>query len=212
MSLPALSLAQSAVIKNGQPRHSSQLEVLLDQCFGADRKRKTAYKLREGQAQLEDLLFVAETEGQLLASIQYWPIAIKTSYLKTPALLLGPIAVHPDAQGKGLGKALIETSLAVASLKGHVHVLLVGDADYYNRLGFSSRHTEGLSLPGPYDPKRLLHRQITPGPMLPFSGLLSPAFPVPAEGQGGQDEQQSKPGWNQLNLGYAQNTARIGPL
>ncbi|MGD8326422.1 MAG: N-acetyltransferase [Sphingomonadales bacterium] len=203
MSLPALSLAQPAVIKNGQSIYSSQLEPLLDQCFGADRKRKTAYKLREGQAQLEDLWFVAEKDGKLLASIQYWPIAIESPCLKTQALLLGPIAVHPDAQGKGLGRALIETSLAVASLKGHVHILLVGDADYYNRLGFSSRHTQGLSLPGPYDPKRLLHRQITPGSMLPFSGLLSPAFPVPTEGEGGQDEQQGKPGRNHLNLSYA---------
>lgn len=199
----------AAHLINGQAHHEWQLSELLDICFGSNRHRKTAYKLRQGQKQVEDLWFVAEKSGQLVASVQYWPVSIRSPFKKTDALLLGPLAVHPDVQGQGLGKALLDMSLSVASLKNHVHILLVGDADYYGSRGFSSKHTAGLSLPGPYEPKRLLHRQITPGPMLPFSGMISPAFPVPGEGEKAQYHEKGSPGWYQLDLNYAQDASGV---
>jgi|GEM_PF-401202 len=206
------SITQPSQLLNGQAAQSAELAALLDLCFGADRQRKTSYKLRDGQAQIEDLWFTVQKGGKLVASIQYWPIAIRSAYKETQALLLGPLAVHPDVQGEGLGRALLDTSISVASLKGHVHILLVGDPAYYGRRGFSSKNTSGLSLPGPYDPKRLLHRQIAPGPMLPFSGLLSPAFPVPGEGKKAEQQQKGEPGWYQLDLNYAQNTPGVVAL
>ena len=54
-----------------------------------------------------------------------------------PALLLGPVAVHPTRQGEGLGALLIAESLARARELGWTRVILVGDEPYYRRFGFT---------------------------------------------------------------------------
>ena len=48
--------------------------------------------------------------GHLLAAIRFWPVRVGT----LPVLLLGPIAVHPTAQGEGFGAILMRDSLARA--------------------------------------------------------------------------------------------------
>ena len=75
-------------------------------------------------------------------------------------MLLGPVAVHPTRQGEGLGGELIETSLAQAARSGWDRVMLVGDAPYYSRFGF--RKLEGVVMPPPTNPERVLGRDLTP--------------------------------------------------
>jgi len=77
------------------------------------------------------------------------------------ALLLGPVAVHPTRQGEGLGRQLIETSLEAAEPSGWARVMLVGDAPYYNRFGFT--RLDGVVMPPPTNPDRVLGRAVQPG-------------------------------------------------
>ena len=72
---------------------------------------------------------------------------------------LGPVAVHPTRQGEGLGALLIEESLARAS--DWDRVMLVGDAPYYGRFGFD--RLDGVEMPPPTNPERVLGRELTPG-------------------------------------------------
>jgi predicted N-acetyltransferase YhbS len=69
------------------------------------------------------------------------------------------VAVHPTHQGEGLGRVLIEDSLAAA--QGWDRVLLVGDAPYYGRLGFF--RLDGVIMPPPTNPARVLGRALVPG-------------------------------------------------
>ncbi len=69
-------------------------------------------------------------------------------------LLLGPIAVHPTRQGEGLGGQLMRESLEKAKASGWRRVLLVGDAPYYNRHGFT--RLDGVVMPPPTNPERVL--------------------------------------------------------
>lgn len=50
--------------------------------------------------------------------------------------LLGPLAVHPDHQRQGIGKALIADGLSRLKAKGVTEVLVLGDPAYYGRSGF----------------------------------------------------------------------------
>jgi hypothetical protein len=52
-------------------------------------------------------------------------------------------------------------------------VLLVGDAPYYGRFGFSNEKTAALWLPGPYEPHRLLACELNPGALDGARGLIS---------------------------------------
>ncbi len=143
-----------------------EIEALYDLCFAPGREALSSYRLRDGVAPLADLGMVAREGGAVGGAIRYWPVRIGD----WPALLLGPIAVHPVHQGAGLGAALIETSLARAVAAGHVRVLLVGDAPYYGRFGFA--RLPGVTMPPPTNPDRVLGRALRQGAWDGVSGTV----------------------------------------
>lgn len=146
-------------------------EALLDRCFGDARFQKAAERLREGRLPAANLSFVASDRGRVVGTARLWNVSAGPS---RPALLLGPIAVHPDFRCRGLGGALVERSLDEAKRLGHRAVILVGDAPYYERFGFSAGATGGLWLPGRYDANRFLARELAPGALFGARGLVSP--------------------------------------
>jgi predicted N-acetyltransferase YhbS len=92
-----------------------------------------------------------------------------------PALVLGPLAVDPACRKLGVGAALINHALAAASERGHGAVILLGDAPYYGRFGFSDLKTGELSLPGPFERGRLLALELREGALDGASGKIVPA-------------------------------------
>ena len=88
-----------------------------------------------------------------------------------PALLLGPVAVHPTRQGEGLGALLIARSLDRGEALGWARVILVGDAPYYRRFGFA--RNPALDYPPPTNPDRVLARALTPGAFDGVAGMVT---------------------------------------
>ena len=160
-----------ANIREEAPADVGAREHLLDLCFGAKRHAKTSAKLRKGRLPAEGLSLAAEHDGRLLGTIRLWHVDAGAG---RPALLLGPLAVHPDAQSLGLGSALMQHALGRAQMLGHSAVLLVGDAPYYERFGFSAGLTEGLWLPGPFERVRFLGRALVSGALDQAAGLVTP--------------------------------------
>ena len=134
------------------------IEQLLDQAFGCDRFNKKSYGFRRSVERLWPLCLVAVDNEKLIGTIRFWPIRAG----ETPALLLGPIAVHSDYRALGLGAALIRLSLALAESAGHQLVVLVGDQPYYQRFGFEPASGFGVEMPGE-DPARVLARRMGRG-------------------------------------------------
>lgn len=66
-----------------------------------------------------------------------------------PALGLGPVAVHPERQGRGIGDALVREVLARAEAAGETLVALLGDPAYYGRFGFVPARAVGVESPDP---------------------------------------------------------------
>ncbi len=93
----------------------------------------------------------------MVAAIRYWPVRVAGRSV----LLLGPVAVHPTAQGEGLGGMLMRESLARAAAMGWGRVMLVGDAPYYGRFGFA--RLDGVEMPPPTNPDRVLGLELRPG-------------------------------------------------
>ena len=130
-----------------------EVELLLDTAFGAERKGLSAYRLREGIDAVPDLsLLVRDDLGLIVGCIRFWPVRIGDS--RSPALMLGPIAIHPTRQGEGIGASLILEGLERARRSGWKIVILVGDLDYYGRFGF--RKCSEVTFPPPTDPERIL--------------------------------------------------------
>jgi predicted N-acetyltransferase YhbS len=153
------------------PAHAEAIERLLDAAFGANRQQKTSYRLREGVAPVPGLSWVVvdDHSNDLLATIRYWPVQIGGIH---PALLLGPIAVDASRRGEGWGGLLMHTTLERARLAGHSRVLLVGDAPYYGRFGFTRAVTTALTLPGPVELSRFLGLELVPGAFTGVRGAV----------------------------------------
>jgi hypothetical protein len=58
---------------------------------------------------------------------------------------------------------------------GFGEIFLLGDEPYYARFGFSAKHTHGLSLPGPYEQRRLLGLALCRRRMSPPVSCAPPA-------------------------------------
>jgi predicted N-acetyltransferase YhbS len=109
-------------------------------------------------------------DGRVIGTVRLWHV---TAGPGRPALMLGPIAVDPALQGLGIGAKLMREALERARASGYSAVLLVGDAPYYARFGFSPEKTGALRLPGPYERERFLALELAPGALDGAKGLVS---------------------------------------
>jgi predicted N-acetyltransferase YhbS len=149
-------------------------EALLDACFGASRHARTCQRLRDGRAPAEGLALSALREDRLVGTVRLWHVSLGG----VPALVLGPLAVDPSCQKLGVGAALTERALLAARRLGHGAVILLGDAAYYARFGFSALKTGELSLPGPFERDRLLGLELREGALDGAWGMIAPTGAV----------------------------------
>jgi predicted N-acetyltransferase YhbS len=157
----------------------AEREALLDGAFGEARFAKTSERLRVGRLPADRLSFIACTPAGLIGSVRLWNVSIGR---ERSALLLGPLAVARHARNRGVGAALMRHALDAAKDAGHGAVLLVGDAPYYDRFGFSARKTGSLWLPGPFERDRLLACELEPGALDGARGLISAAGEIAPNG------------------------------
>ncbi|GAB6845887.1 putative N-acetyltransferase YhbS [Methylorubrum rhodinum] len=169
-------------------------ERLLDACFGPARFLKTSQRLREGRLPARGLAVTAVHGEKLVGTVRLWEVAAGCG---RPALLLGPLAVDPSLQGAGLGGALMRRALTRAAELGHGAVLLVGDAPYYARFGFTGERAAGLAMPGPFERERFLGLDLIPGALdgaegvLHATGRLAPLPEIAAEAAGAAARRQA---------------------
>ena len=148
----------------------SAREHLLDRAFGKQRRRKTSERLREGRLPSEGLAFVAvDDDGRLAGTVRLWDVLAGSA---GAALLLGPLAVDCEAQRQGIGAALMRHAVAEARLRGHTAIILVGDAPYYQRFGFTGGLVADLHLRGPVERARYLGLELEPGALDGAEGLI----------------------------------------
>ena len=134
-------------------------QALVDRAFGPGRYAKAAERLREGNRFLPELSLTAREDGRLVGTVRLWPVRVGGSQ----AVLLGPIAVDPDARRRGLGATIAERACEAAAAAGHSRVVLVGDLGFFERIGFEIAPPGRVRLPGPADPRRILVRALRPG-------------------------------------------------
>lgn len=153
------------------PGDSFEVEMLLDLTFAPGRTALSSYQLREGVAPIAELSTVVRDEfDALVGAIRYWPVRIGDR--GDPALLLGPIAIHPTRQGEGLGALLMNATLERAHALGWLRVVLVGDEPYYRRFGFTREMARALDFPKPVNLDRLLAKELGEGAMQAISGTV----------------------------------------
>lgn len=143
-----------------------EVEALYDLCFAPGREALSSYRLRDGVPPVAPLCLTLRVDNILAAAVRVWPVRLAAQ----DVLLLGPIAVHPTRQGEGVGSYLMRACLDRARDLGAARILLVGDAPYYERFGF--QRLEGVQMPPPTNPDRVLGLALKPGAWEGLTGIV----------------------------------------
>jgi len=110
----------SLVIRPERPEDAPAIERLHARAFGPGRFARTAYRLREGAAERIDLGITASVGSFLVGSVRMGPVRTGA----TPFVMLGPLAVDPSFEGRGIGGTLTRAAIDGARLAGEGLVIL----------------------------------------------------------------------------------------
>ncbi|MCP1471339.1 putative N-acetyltransferase YhbS [Sphingobium sp. OAS761] len=158
------------------------IERVLDAAFGPDRHGRTAYAIRDGMSWLPELSFAAlDEDGGLIGTLQSWPVAlVLEDGARMPLIMVGPVAVLPDRQMGGHGRAMMDAVVATARARATEPLMMIGDPEYYGRFwGFGAGDTWGWDAPGPFEKRRLLALSVD-GRSIGGTGMLGPRIAVSA--------------------------------
>lgn len=101
--------------------------------------------MRDAKNFVPELDFVAEEKGRIVGQVVFMKARIECDDgCCREVLSLGPIAVEPRLQKRGIGRALIEHAVAVAEMMGFQAVLLCGEPRFYGKVGFESAEKYGI--------------------------------------------------------------------
>jgi len=95
------------------------------------------HKLRSHADFISSLDFVAVDHEKIVGNIVYSRAYILDHQMQRHEVItFGPLSVAPEYQKKGIGKMLVEHTLALARDMGFKAVIIFGNPRYYNRFGF----------------------------------------------------------------------------
>jgi putative acetyltransferase len=130
-------MADTCIVRDERPEDLAAIREVNDRAFDQPLEGHIVDELRKhGAAQLS---LVAIVEGRIAGHILFSPVASATG---ATGAGLGPMAVTPDHQRRGVGTALIEAALPRLRAAGCPFVVVLGHHEYYTRFGFvpASRH------------------------------------------------------------------------
>ena len=96
---------------------------------------------------------VAEQDGRVVGHVQLSRCWVDARERLVEVLVLSPLSVDPDHQGRGVGTALLEAAVRAADDLGAPAVVLEGDWGYYGARGFRSATSLGFTRPSPRIPE-----------------------------------------------------------
>lgn len=103
--------------------------------------------LRTSDAWLDGRSYVAEIDGQVIGHILFTRSLLDAPRRLVDVLVLSPVGVVPEYQGRGVGSALVRYGLAQLSARPEPIVFLEGDPAYYVRFGFLPGNSLGFGRP-----------------------------------------------------------------
>ena len=164
------------IIRAEEPRDRAAIQEVNLVAYGREDEARLVEDLREGHH--ARLSLVADAGGQIIAHVMFSAVQIMTDDGPMQALVLAPLAVHPDQQQHGLGSTLLKDGLYLAAQRHHRVVLVVGDPAFYGRFGFSAELTKNLKCR--FSGENFLALELVTGALKGVNGMV--LFPPPFAG------------------------------
>lgn len=133
----------TAVIREAGKPDADALDRLYTAAFPTDAEAKLVRLLHRRREAFVSL--VAEVGGQVVAHAALSPVELADQPALRGLAGLGPVAVDPIWQGRGLGSAVVRAALREAETAGVRAVFVLGEPAYYGRFGFEPAAAHGFS-------------------------------------------------------------------
>jgi putative acetyltransferase len=130
-------------IRNEQPGDESQIREVNEIAFGRKEEASVVDLLRVNCP--EGISLVAVESGRIVGHILFTPSVIEGEGETLSGMGLGPMAVRPERQGRGIGKALIFAGLDAVRKRDEPFVIVVGHPWLYPKCGFERASKYGIT-------------------------------------------------------------------
>lgn len=132
----------SIIIRPETPADAAAVYAVEAAAFGRSAEAELVQKLQ--QDGVYTISLVALRGDELVGHILFSPVTVKNDDNAFTAVALGPLAVSPQHQNKGIGSELCRQGLATCKEAGHELVFVLGHSNYYPRFGFLPTAPLGL--------------------------------------------------------------------
>jgi putative acetyltransferase len=149
--VPAAELAPSGVtVRAEAPSDGPQIAEVVARAFGSPNEARLVDAIRASPNFVPDWSLVAISASRVVGHVMVSYVALVDGPVQHRVPSLSPLAVAPDAQGAGIGSALVRAVVQRVDEAKEPLVVLEGDPRYYGRFGFEHATPNGISitLPG----------------------------------------------------------------
>ena len=132
------------IVREKKETDNDQIENILISNFGENRLQRSVYLYRK-KSPIKGLSLVSclnEDPNTVIGTITFY----RTLINNINCLLLGPLAVSDNLQGKGFGKILVRTGLELAKLKNENICFVSGEYNYYKEFDFLKLSSKNLNI------------------------------------------------------------------
>ena len=163
------------VIRPERPKEYKRVEqMVLDAFWNKYRQgcneHFLVHQLREQDIYLPDLSRIAVIGDEIVGAIFYSKSLLENDHGRKEILTFGPLCVAPEWQGCGVGERLLKETLELAGNAGYEGVVIMGEPDYYPRLGFKTCDHFGITTADGKNFDAFMGIELVPGGLSAFGG------------------------------------------
>jgi putative acetyltransferase len=151
----------SIVVRPEQPEDHAAVRSVNELAFGRPAEADLVDALRVQADRC--LSLVAEVDGEIVGHFFLSPVEIISPEATVDATGLGPMAVRPDHQNRGIGSALVRAGLAAVAERGETIAVVLGHPEFYPRFGFVPGASKGIGCEYPVPDEVFMVAELTDG-------------------------------------------------
>ncbi len=148
-SMPATATAGPAgsmVVRPERPEDVGAIRDVVVGAFGLESHGDLVEAIRASPEYRPELSLVAVVDGTVVGHVMIDGCVLRSGHADRAIVMLSPLAVAPEAQGRGIGTALVAAALRAADAAGEPLVVLEGSPRFYGARGFEFAPGRGIHL------------------------------------------------------------------
>lgn len=163
------------VVEPHSTERVTSLTPLLRLAFPAPFEAEVVEQMKQDDCrQMSAVLLRDSVEGdpQIIGQAYYCALEVEQSF-NDEGYSLGPMAIHPDWQGRGLGLQLLKESLEILAESHQAGwVAVLGEPALYSKAGFAPASKFGLKCHYPVSPEYFMALELRPSALQGVSGYV----------------------------------------